>query len=176
MVYRCCCRLLAAIPMVVLHAPFADREAITRLWTQRDDARFLSPQQKKIRELLTRETRPGEPVFVGCTSHRRVQANHIKIPYYLGLRPGASRYMQFDPGIITESDRQREVIADLDKSRPNVLLRFAGRASWDEPNASRKVGSPLLDHYLRARYSLVSTDAGMQIRRPKSGHLALHAR
>lgn len=126
-------------------------QAAQLLW-DRSDQRFMAADRAPLVELIQAQTSPGDPIFVGCSSHRR----HIVVPldvYYWSRRPGATRYMQFDPGLTTSLEVHRQMIADLELNQPKLFVRFK-HCLWDEPNASRNEGSPLLDEYLVANYFL----------------------
>jgi hypothetical protein len=147
------------VPVLLLAglATFAERPALAglgdawRFLRQRDDACFTSRQRMRLVRFLQDETGSQEPIFVGCTSHRRVLASYVDV-YYLARRPGATRYMQFDPGTVTSAEGQSEMIADLERNRPRIALRHP-KCAWDEPNASMAEGSGLLDAYLAAHYA-----------------------
>jgi hypothetical protein len=106
-----------------------------------------------LRELvraIEREVPPEAPIFVGCDSHRQHSSSSLEV-YYFSHRPGATRYMQFDPGLTTSEPVHREMIADLERTRPRLFVQTK-RCYWDEPNASRELGSELLDRYLERHY------------------------
>lgn len=118
--------------------------------TPRSDEHFRRQELTMIAQLVQSEIPPDEPIFVGCDSHAR----HIISPldvYYFAHRPGATRYMQFDPGLTTSAPVHHEMIADLEYSRPRLFIQHRA-CTWFEPNASQQMGSPLLDEYLAQRY------------------------
>lgn len=104
---------------------------------------------------IAESTVPGEPIYIGRISHRRVMANEIDL-YYLADRPGATRRMQFDPNMVTREPVQREMISDLERTRPRVAV-LSECCDWIEPNASRHDGASVLDGYLAEKYELVQT-------------------
>lgn len=129
---------------------FARMDAVQDLWHRRDDSRFVTRDRKKIARFAQRKTAVGEPIFVGCLSHRRTLVSSVDI-YFLARRPGATRYMQFDPGTVTSEEGQKEMIADLERTRPRVAL-LDPQCVWYEPNASQYDGATLLDDYLARHY------------------------
>ncbi|HXS18567.1 MAG TPA: hypothetical protein VN764_15320, partial [Polyangiaceae bacterium] len=72
-------------------------------------------------------------------------------PYYWAHRPGATRFMQLDPGLATRTEGQQSMILDLERVRPRIVLR-AGSCWWHEENLSNVLGSTLLDKYLASHY------------------------
>jgi hypothetical protein len=142
--------LLALLPWLSRGVQFISAEDAVRLW-QSDDNLFLSGERRALKDLVQARTRPGEPIFVGCSSHRRVIIVPIDV-YYWAHRPGATRYMQFDPGLVTSTAGQREMIADLERTKPRIILLFAA-CIWDEPNDSMLVGAKDLDDYLSVKYA-----------------------
>lgn len=116
----------------------------------RADDEFRRDELAFIARIVQNEVPPDEPIFVGCDSHAR----HIISPldvYYFSHRPGATRYMQFDPGLTTSEPVHREMIADLEYSRPVLFIQHRN-CTWFEPNLSQNFGSHLLDAYLRENY------------------------
>jgi hypothetical protein len=81
-------------------------------------------------------------------------------------RPGATRYMQFDPGTVTSTEGQLEMVADLQRSRPHILVLDAG-CSWYEPNDSRNEGATILDDFIALHYRPYRSVAGTALWRLK---------
>ncbi|MCC6765182.1 MAG: hypothetical protein IT293_11005 [Deltaproteobacteria bacterium] len=108
--------------------------------------------RRRVVDFVTAHSRPGDPLFVGCGDHRRVILDDVDL-YFLADRPGATRIMQFDPDIVTRAEVQRAMIAELERSRPPVVVLRAAGCWWPEPNRSSTMGAALLDDYLRRRYA-----------------------
>jgi len=72
------------------------------------------------------------------------------------------------PGLVTTVSGQREMIADLERTRPSLLLRYSG-CTWDEPNGSMRDGATLLDDYLSATYAPAQVVGSFQAWRRKIG-------
>jgi hypothetical protein len=108
-----------------------------------------------IVDFIAANSKPGGPIFIGNVQHERIVFNDVSL-YFLTGRPGVTRYLQFDPGIVTREDVQRVIVQDLEARQPPVAVLFDG--GWYlEPNRSAVPGSPLLDDYLRAHYAHVAT-------------------
>jgi hypothetical protein len=61
------------------------------------------------------------------------------------------------PGVVTTAAVQREIVRDLERARPAVLVRWRDPRTAPEDNGSgRSSGVTLLDDYLRARYRRIS--------------------
>lgn len=132
-----------------------------------DDSAFIPPERKRLADFVRAQTAPGEPIFVGCASHRQIITNPLDI-YYLARRPGATRYMQFDPGLATSHQGQSEMVTDLQRTRPRIVLRL-DECLAEQPNAPQLDGSSLLDAYLDAHYAPREIIEGSTVWRPKSG-------
>lgn len=158
------CALLALLPWFAERTPFIGYQDALRLWRSNDEL-FVTDERAQVAQFLREQTHPGEPIFVGCDTHRRMIANSMDV-YYFAHRPGATRYMQFDPGLATGAKAQQEMIADLKRTRPRVVLR-QGSCFWDEPNASRIEGASLLDDYLADRYAPSGMVGPFQVWQPK---------
>jgi len=109
--------------------------------------------RRKVLAFIHRTTRPGDPIFVGLQDHRRILSNEVDL-YYLADRPGATRYLQFDPNVVTRAKVQKEMIEELERRRPAVAI-LVDRRYIREENLSNRMGARLLDRYLRSRYAAV---------------------
>ncbi|HEX2088099.1 MAG TPA: hypothetical protein VHF89_20600, partial [Solirubrobacteraceae bacterium] len=64
-----------------------------------------------------------------------------------------TRYDVMQPGVVTKEDVQREIVRDLERARPEVLVRWNDPRTAPEDNGSgRSSGVTLLDDHLRATY------------------------
>ena len=76
--------------------------------------------------------------------------------YYLADRTGATRYMQFDPGLVGRREVQEAMLRELEEVRPTAAV--LSRATLpSEPRRGVPPGATLLDDYLATRYRRVGT-------------------
>jgi hypothetical protein len=115
-------------------------EASPEIWNAR----------RSVFAFLDRHGRPGDPIFVGCIDHRFPSFSELDL-YFLADRTGATRYMQFDPGLTGRREVQDRMIRDLERSRPKAVI-LSARTLPPEPNTSAVAGSDVLDRYLRSKY------------------------
>jgi hypothetical protein len=96
---------------------------------------------------------PGRPVFVANPRHDLVRAGNPLL-YVLLDRPNPTRYDVMQPGVVTTAEVQREMVRDLTRSRPELVVRWLSPlAAQAEPNgAGRSSGVRVLDRYLSQRY------------------------
>jgi hypothetical protein len=96
---------------------------------------------------------PGEPIYVVPRRSDLVTAGNPLL-YVLAERPNPTRYDIQAPGVVTSAPVQRELVADLQRSRPRVVVRDTSPATaTPEPNAAgRSTGVTLLDDYLARAY------------------------
>jgi hypothetical protein len=120
----------------------------------------------EVLDFIAKNTTPEDPIFVGGVDHRHVLANEMDL-YFLADRRGGVRRLQFDPNVVTIVKFQREMIADLEQSRPKVAILSMCCRSFED-NASSYLGVGLLDHYLYEKYELTKATAPylMLLRRP----------
>jgi hypothetical protein len=113
------------------------------------DARALHALLPRIHALAP----PGTPIFVAPPRFDRVRVGDPLL-YVLADRPNPTRYDVLQPGVVTTARVQREMVRDLRRARPPVLVRWVDpRARATEPNgSSRSSGVTLLDDHLRATY------------------------
>jgi len=111
----------------------------------------VSAGRKQVLAFIGEHTRQGDPIYVGYMDHRWIYVNDMDL-YFLANRVGATRYMQFDPNIVNREDTQRQMIQELEATRPRVAILKVGIQRSGEPNDSSNMGSAILDEYLRANY------------------------
>jgi len=117
--------------------------------TSPGEARALHAVVARIHALAA----PGTPIFVAPPRFDRVRVGNPLL-YVLARRPNPTRYDILQPGVVTTARVQREMVRDLRRARPPVLVRWLDpRAHATEPNgSSRSSGVTILDDYLRATY------------------------
>ena len=96
---------------------------------------------------------PGEPVFVANPRYDLVKVGNPLV-YVLLDRPNPTRYDVMQPGVVTTAEVQREIVADLERAGPELVVRWlAPVAAEAEPNgAGRSSGVRILDRYLARSY------------------------
>lgn len=136
--------LVLRLDTVALHAPDAD--GVT---AEPGLANPLSAVVADVRRLVP----PGEPIYV---LGRRADITTAGAPlvYVLTERPNATRYDIQAPGVVTTAKVQREIIADLRRTRPKAIVRWTDPVTAaPEPNLSGvSSGVRLLDAYIAANY------------------------
>jgi hypothetical protein len=74
--------------------------------------------------------------------------------YVLDGRPNPTRYDVMQPGVVTTAQVQREIVGDLERARPRIVIRWLSPVA-DQPEdngAGRSSGVRLLDRYLARAY------------------------
>jgi hypothetical protein len=97
---------------------------------------------------------PGSPTYVATRRADRVTSGY-PLFYVLADRPDASRYDIQAPGVVTSLAVQREIVADLERARPQAVVRDTSPiTAAPEPNRSgRSSGVRVLDAYLARAYA-----------------------
>jgi hypothetical protein len=131
-------------PLAAIHADVADGVRAAR-----SEARALSALTPYVRARVAE----GQPVFVANPRHDLVSAGNPLV-YVLLDRKNPTRYDVMQPGVVTTASVQREIVGDLERSRPELVIRWLSPvASYAEPNdAGRSSGVRILDRYLTRRY------------------------
>ena len=96
---------------------------------------------------------PGQPVFVANPRFDLVRVGNPLV-YVLVGRPNPTRYDVMQPGVVTTAPVQREIIGDLERSQPALVIRWLSPVA-DQPEdngAGRSSGVHLLDRYLAHAY------------------------
>jgi hypothetical protein len=113
------------------------------------DARALAALLGDVHALVG----AGQPVFVADPRHDLVRVGDPLL-YVILDRPNPTRYDVMQPGVVTTSGVQREIVRDLERSHTGVVVRWLDpTASRAEPNgAGRSSGVHLLDRYLAGAF------------------------
>jgi hypothetical protein len=102
---------------------------------------------------IERRSTPDQPIYVGDGRHDRIFWNDVRL-YFLSGRGSVTRWYDLHPGVQTTLSIQKEMIADIRREDPPVVVI---NTTWDdtvEPNESRfSSGVTLLDDYLRTHYA-----------------------
>jgi hypothetical protein len=111
-----------------------------------------------------RRVPPGEPIYVATRRSDLVTSGH-PLFYALAERPNPTRYDIQAPGVVTSEPVQREIVRDLERARPRVVVRWTAPATAaPEPNAAgRSSGVTTLDRYLRRAYCPVQVEGDFVI-------------
>jgi hypothetical protein len=115
-----------------------------------DGVKTTTEDADALKKLLPRL---NAPIFVAPPRFDKVRVGNPLL-YVLAGRPNPTRYDVIQPGVVTTAKNQREMVDDLEKARPPLLVRWVDeRASATEPNgSSRSSGVHLLDRYLARTY------------------------
>jgi hypothetical protein len=91
-------------------------------------------------------------VFVAPPRFSQVTVGDPLLYVILG-RDNPTRHDVMQPGVVTKPDAQREMVRDLERARPEVLIRWLDPRTRPEDNAGgRERGATILDEYLRRTY------------------------
>jgi hypothetical protein len=108
---------------------------------------------ERVVAAVQRRVPAGEPIYV-ATRRADLVTSGIPLLYVLAGRPNPTRYDIAAPGVVTSAPVQREIVRDLERARPRVVVRWTDPlTALPEPNrAGRSSGVTLLDGYLRRAY------------------------
>jgi hypothetical protein len=108
--------------------------------------------ERAVREVWSRVP-AGRPIYV-ATRRSDLVTSGDPLFYVLAGRPNPTRYDIQAPGVITSAPVQREIVRDLRRTRPGVVVRFTSRiTAAPEPNrAGESTGVTILDDYLALAY------------------------
>jgi len=95
----------------------------------------------------------GEPIFVANPRFDLVRVGNPLV-YVIVQRPNPTRYDVMQPGVVTTAPVQREIIRDLQRSRPRLVIRWLNPVAdqAEDNGAGRSSGVRLLDRYLAGAY------------------------
>lgn len=120
-----------------------------------DGVRVDAEEAASLRRVLAfvrQRTPPGAPILVVPPRLDQVTVGNPLL-YVLANRTNPTRYDVMQPGVVTTAAVQREMVGDLERTAPRVLVRWRDPATAPEPNGSgRSSGVRILDRYLARRY------------------------
>jgi hypothetical protein len=93
-------------------------------------------------------------ILVACGRHDRVDINE-PILYFLADRLPSTLYHQFDPGVTTTLEAQREIVNGLARHRVEYVVVSTAFDVRDAPTDPPANGAHFLDDYLRSHYRVV---------------------
>lgn len=110
-------------------------------------------------------TRPGDTLYVGLPQHQRIIVND-NLTYFATQRLPATKWSHFDPFLQNREDVQREMIGELERNRPPLIVVDSEFENYREPNGSSvSTGVHLLDDYIAEHYVPEQTFGEMEILR-----------
>jgi hypothetical protein len=139
-----------------------DADVADGIRADRDEARGLSSLVRYVHERVP----PGRPVFVANPRHDLVRVGNPLV-YVLADRPNPTRYDVMQPGVVTTAQVQREIVGDLERSRPELVIRWLSPAAdqREENGAGRSSGVRILDLYLARNYEPVRRFGDYEVQR-----------
>jgi hypothetical protein len=128
----------------------------------------IDPESAETARYVDERTTPDDPVFVGLSRHDKIFINDILL-YFIMNRKSVTKWVQFDPGVQTSEPVQREIVRDLERAKPKLIVIEAIWLDWREPNGtSVSSGVTVLDDYIRGAFEPVATFGANTIMRPRS--------
>ena len=132
-------------------------ESVTRLTTPvgvpvRAAADVAGPLDEVV-SYVRANSSPGEPIYV-VGKRADVTTAGAPLIYVLTERPNPTRYDIAAPGVLTSAPVQREIVSDLQRTQPKLIVRWnSPTTAAPEPNpAGRSSGVRILDRYLAMHY------------------------
>ena len=117
---------------------------------------------------VQQRTTANDPVFIGLPRHDRIFVSDVLL-YFAMKRPPATKWYEFDPGLQTSAPIQQEMVGELQRAKPKLIVI---EASWNEvrePNDSvLSSGVTVLDDYIRDAFEPVATFGSNTIMRARS--------
>ncbi len=107
-------------------------------------------------------------VFVAPPRFDQVTVGNPLLYVLAGAR-NPTRYDVIQPGVVTTEEVQREIVADLRRARPKLLVRWLDPRTRPEPNGSgRSSGVRLLDRELARTYGAPRRIGAYEVRERRS--------
>jgi hypothetical protein len=171
-------KLALALPIALIALNGLDRNRIDLIESRdlrpieldpADGVKARPAEARALREVVgyvRRRLPPGRPLFVANPRHDLVRVGNPLV-YVLAERPNPTRYDVMQPGVVTTSGVQREIVRDLRESGTLLVVRWLSPVAAEaEPNgAGRSSGVRVLDRYLGRRYDEVARFGDYQVLR-----------
>lgn len=144
---------------VALHLPVADGVRALPL---------RGPWLESAARYVRAHVPEGDPIYVtGARADITTSGNPLF--YVAAERDNPTRYDIAAPGVLTSAPVQRQIVRDLRRARPRVIVRWADPVTAaPEPNRSgRSSGVRILDRYLATDYRLARRYGDYQLLVPR---------
>jgi hypothetical protein len=116
----------------------------------------VSPEMAETVQYVQQHTAPDDPVFIGLDRHDKIFVNDVTLAFAMN-RPSATKWHHFDPGLQTSAPIQREMVGELQRVHPKLIVTVAKWDNEHEPNDSAlSSGVTILDDYIRQAYQPVA--------------------
>ena len=144
--------LLAVTALIAVHGIERQAGQLLHLGDlEKIDGVYADATEVRDIEAVRAATRT-ETIFVAPPRFDRVTVGNPLL-YVLAKEDNPTRHDVIQPGVVTEADTQREMIADLERAKPEYLVRWHDPRTAPEDNPSgTEQGAKLLDRYLARRY------------------------
>lgn len=101
-------------------------------------------------------TLPADRIFVGLPRHDQIVLNDIAFYFAAGRLP-STKWYHYDPGIQTSAPIQREMVSELERAPPKLIVIENTFQGIREPNESaRSSGVTILDEYVKRAFRPVA--------------------
>lgn len=147
----------------------ARRDSTIQMAMAMDNAQgtLADPNQIMVAKTVRNLTQPGDPVYIGLSRHDKVFANDAML-YFLAKVSSPTRYQELHPGLVNTEPVQAEMVADLERHTPKVIVLTNMFEGANEPNDTRlSSGVHLLDNYLKEHYQLSNVFGSYRILKRK---------
>jgi hypothetical protein len=112
----------------------------------------LSAGSIETARFITANTTPDQRIFVGNDLNDKTFANDNSL-YFLSGRQPATKWSQFDPGLQNSDAIQAEMVQELERNKPPLIILDEQFDNVVEPNAGAKhSGVHLLDDFIHRNY------------------------
>lgn len=129
---------------------------------------YASDTEKQAVDFVLSNTAPDETIFVVDGKNDKTVANDNALYFLTGRQP-ASKWYHFDPGLQSTQAIQDQIINDLEKRKPPLIVIDTEFDSQEEPNDSAKhSGVTNLDDYIDGRYKGVAEMGSYEILRRRT--------
>lgn len=116
----------------------------------------VSPEMAETVQYVQQHTAPDDPIFIGMDRHDKIFVNDVTL-YFAMNRRSATKWHEFDPGLQTSAPIQREMVGELQRVHPKLIVTVAKWDNEHEPNDSAlSSGVTILDDYIRQAYQPVA--------------------
>jgi hypothetical protein len=112
---------------------------------------WVRPETIETIRYVQERTSPDDSVFVGLSRHDKIFVNDVLLYFAMNRKP-ATKWYHFDPGLQTSAPIQREMVGELERAQPKLIVIEARWADAMEPNGSALGDATVLDDYIRQTF------------------------
>jgi hypothetical protein len=144
----------------------------TKIWSsmglERGEGIYVTHQEDLIDavKFIQQNVPLNEKIFVGNTHHDKIFINSAMF-YFLAQRNSGTRYVDFEPGVVTTRIVQQEMIGELQKNNVRYIVLWNGDYFYESNKSNQSSEITDLDDFIKTNFVPIKTYGNYSIYKKK---------